>query len=246
MAQYVLKSWLNMNMAQYHQISGSKCVWHPKFPGFWVMSGSIPVQFMILHEPSDLLAISQGFSDSEGPQSHPIGQSLKNRDRHPKDGVYPEKPNGFADHYPYETWLFHGGIPMYTPFSDILILRWFFEAEHSPTVLSVFFIPTSHVPTMFSHLSVGLFKLLVGLIEVLFVLRNHCLQKGRAAKNKGDTMSVPSNLRMSTSMEGYTKQNMRKGIHKRKFTEFVGLQPCRPKKHFSTSEFAEKCLDGVL
>ena len=21
--------------------------------------------------------------------------------------VYPEKPNGFADHYPYEKWLFH-------------------------------------------------------------------------------------------------------------------------------------------
>ena len=21
--------------------------------------------------------------------------------------VYPEKPNGFADHYPYEEWLFH-------------------------------------------------------------------------------------------------------------------------------------------
>ena len=30
--------------------------------------------------------------------------------------VYPEKPNGFADHYPYEKWLFHWG---YTPFSDI-------------------------------------------------------------------------------------------------------------------------------
>ena len=26
------------------------------------------------------------------------------------------KPNGFADHYPYEKWLFHWG---YTPFSDI-------------------------------------------------------------------------------------------------------------------------------
>ena len=23
--------------------------------------------------------------------------------------VYPEKPNGFADHYPYEKWLFHWG-----------------------------------------------------------------------------------------------------------------------------------------
>ena len=21
--------------------------------------------------------------------------------------VYPKKPNGFADHYPYEKWLFH-------------------------------------------------------------------------------------------------------------------------------------------
>ena len=28
------------------------------------------------------------------------------------------KPNGFADHYPYEKWLFHWG---YTPFSDIPI-----------------------------------------------------------------------------------------------------------------------------
>ena len=30
--------------------------------------------------------------------------------------VYPEKPNGFADHYPYIKWLFHWE---YTPFSDI-------------------------------------------------------------------------------------------------------------------------------
>ena len=30
--------------------------------------------------------------------------------------VYPEKPNGFADHYPVFKWLFHWG---YTPFSDI-------------------------------------------------------------------------------------------------------------------------------
>ena len=139
-----------------------------------------------------------------------------------------------------------------------------YQAEHSPTVFS-------HIP--YPHIFLSLFKLLVVLIEVLFVLRNHCLQKGRAAKNKGDTMSVPSNLRMSTSMEGYTKQNMRTGIHKRKFAEFVGLQPCnfrgatwyklqndkhlrldfehgtsccRPKNHFSTSEFAEKSLDGVL
>ena len=28
--------------------------------------------------------------------------------------VSPEKPNGFADHYPYEKLLFHWG---YTPFS---------------------------------------------------------------------------------------------------------------------------------
>ena len=92
-----------------------------------------------------------------------------------------------------------------------------YQAEHSPSVFS-------HIP--YPHIFLSLFKLLVVLIEVLFVLRNHCLQKGRAAKNKGDTMSVPSNLCMSTSMEGYTKQNMRKGIHKRKFAEFVGLQPC--------------------
>ena len=32
--------------------------------------------------------------------------------------VYPEKPNGFADHYPVFKWLFHWG---YTPFSDIPI-----------------------------------------------------------------------------------------------------------------------------
>ena len=32
--------------------------------------------------------------------------------------VYPEKTNGFADHYPYTRWLFHWG---YTPFSDIPI-----------------------------------------------------------------------------------------------------------------------------
>ena len=32
--------------------------------------------------------------------------------------VYPEKPNGFADHYPVSKWLFHWG---YTPFSDIPI-----------------------------------------------------------------------------------------------------------------------------
>ena len=30
--------------------------------------------------------------------------------------VYPIVPNGFADHYPYEKWLFYWG---YTPFSDI-------------------------------------------------------------------------------------------------------------------------------
>ena len=30
--------------------------------------------------------------------------------------VYPKKPNGFADHYPYEKWLFHW---WYTPFPDI-------------------------------------------------------------------------------------------------------------------------------
>jgi hypothetical protein len=30
--------------------------------------------------------------------------------------VYPQKPNGFADHYPYFLWLFHWG---YSPFSDI-------------------------------------------------------------------------------------------------------------------------------
>ena len=30
--------------------------------------------------------------------------------------VYPEKPNGFADHYPVSKWLFHWG---HTPFSDI-------------------------------------------------------------------------------------------------------------------------------
>ena len=30
--------------------------------------------------------------------------------------VYPIVPNGFADHYPYEKWLFHWE---YTPFSDI-------------------------------------------------------------------------------------------------------------------------------
>ena len=29
--------------------------------------------------------------------------------------VYPEKPNGFVDHYPYEKWLFHWE---YTLFSD--------------------------------------------------------------------------------------------------------------------------------
>ena len=29
--------------------------------------------------------------------------------------VYPIVPNGFADHYPYEKWLFHWE---YTPFSD--------------------------------------------------------------------------------------------------------------------------------
>ena len=34
----------------------------------------------------------------------------------------PHLPNGFADHYPYEKWLFHWG---YTPFSDIPIsLPW--------------------------------------------------------------------------------------------------------------------------
>ena len=32
--------------------------------------------------------------------------------------VYPEKPNGFADHYPVFKWLFHWE---YTPFSDIPI-----------------------------------------------------------------------------------------------------------------------------
>ena len=37
--------------------------------------------------------------------------------------MYPEKPNGFADHYPVSKWLFHWG---YTPFSDIPI---FFFAQ---------------------------------------------------------------------------------------------------------------------
>ena len=32
--------------------------------------------------------------------------------------VYPEKPKGFADHYPVFKWLFHWE---YTPFSDIPI-----------------------------------------------------------------------------------------------------------------------------
>ena len=37
--------------------------------------------------------------------------------------VYPIVPNGFADHYPYEKWLFHWG---YSPFSDIpkYMLHW--------------------------------------------------------------------------------------------------------------------------
>ena len=34
--------------------------------------------------------------------------------------VYPEKPNGFYDHYPVSKWLFHWG---YTPFSDIPIYK---------------------------------------------------------------------------------------------------------------------------
>ena len=35
--------------------------------------------------------------------------------------VYPEKPNGFADHYPVSKWLFHWG---YTPFSDGAPVPW--------------------------------------------------------------------------------------------------------------------------
>ena len=35
-----------------------------------------------------------------------------------ENGLNPEKTNGFADHYPYYSWLFHWG---YTPFSDIPI-----------------------------------------------------------------------------------------------------------------------------
>ena len=36
--------------------------------------------------------------------------------------VYPEIPNGFADHYPYEKWLFHWE---YTLFSDKPIFCFF-------------------------------------------------------------------------------------------------------------------------
>ena len=40
--------------------------------------------------------------------------------------VYPIVPTGFADHYPYEKWLFHWG---YTLFLDIPI------SSHIPTEL---------------------------------------------------------------------------------------------------------------
>ena len=67
----------------------------------------------------------------------------------------------------------------------------------------------------------SLFQLLVVLIEVLFVLRNHCLFREEQPKIKvihGDTMSPLSGLRMSMSVEG-SKQNIRMGIHKRKFSQ---------------------------
>jgi hypothetical protein len=35
--------WIWLNTIQYHQISGSKCVWHPKFPGRSPKEGSLPL-----------------------------------------------------------------------------------------------------------------------------------------------------------------------------------------------------------
>ena len=52
------------------------------------------------------------------PYMDPMGNQYINYLGLSENVVYPEKPNGFADHYPYEKWLFHWG---YTPFSDIPI-----------------------------------------------------------------------------------------------------------------------------
>ena len=35
--------WIWLNTIQYHQISGSKCVWHPKFPGRSPKEGPLPL-----------------------------------------------------------------------------------------------------------------------------------------------------------------------------------------------------------
>ena len=35
--------------------------------------------------------------------------------------VYPEKPNGFHDHYPVSKWLFHWGIPHFQTYPYIYI-----------------------------------------------------------------------------------------------------------------------------
>ena len=37
--------------------------------------------------------------------------------------VYPEKPNGFADHYPYEKWLFHWEYTQHFQ-TNPLVLQW--------------------------------------------------------------------------------------------------------------------------
>ena len=38
-----------------------------------------------------------------------------------ENGVYPEKPNGFADHYPVFKWLFHWGIPHFQTYPYVYI-----------------------------------------------------------------------------------------------------------------------------
>ena len=49
----------------------------------------------------------------------------------------PEKPNGFADHYPYEKWLFHWGYTMVYPIFRHTHIRIRRQVGHSWTISSL-------------------------------------------------------------------------------------------------------------
>ena len=68
--------------------------------------------------------------------------------------VYPEKPNGFADHDPYEKWLFHWG---YTPFSDIPNSRAECSNKYTyATRPNMWKIPAKHIQKQHPNQTLGL------------------------------------------------------------------------------------------